>query len=294
MDLRFILSSLLILTAESGNITALVRYADSTWNCDGAAPPCIGCNHVPSGSWQNPYGCAPFVAHTLAAGGFISLSDCGSLDAYSSYSYGGKAYDLNVVSHQDPICSSLCLMDLLLDMGWKETSTVTAGTVCAVTGTDGPYTHIVVGVGAGVIDAHNAAHFHAPISNYETNLCLDSGSAPPPPPPPSGPSCAGKPNGWYCGDDLTVNGVTNTLYLCSSGVVTQTKPCAFACAIVPGKDDICVPGTCANVVDGNFCGDDGISGQADVLYRCIGHASEGAWFCPNGCKIVSGANDVCK
>ncbi len=63
-------------------------------------------------------------------------------------------------------------MDLLLAMGWKSTSTVKAGTICAVDGSE-PWGHIVIGVGSEIVDAHNRAHKHTSIWNYNIRLCLD-------------------------------------------------------------------------------------------------------------------------
>lgn len=133
---------------------------------------------VPSGSWQNPYGCAPFVAHALAAGGFVDATPCGGMDEYGAVNYKGTTYNLNVVAKQDPNCGGgLCLADYLLARGWTKTKTVSAGTFCAVVGSDGPYTHTVIGVGDGIVDAHNMAQHHAPISGYTTNLCLNPPSS---------------------------------------------------------------------------------------------------------------------
>jgi hypothetical protein len=115
------------------------------------------------------------VAHTLVAGGFITGFDsCGSLDSYSAYKYGAYSYNLNVVEADDPNCGGgKCLLDLLLAMGWtKTTSTSAAGTVCAVNGGDGPYTHVVYAVGGGLCDAHNAAHLRVPCTTWAINLCV--------------------------------------------------------------------------------------------------------------------------
>ena len=138
-----------LLAAHAANVSAVVAYADKSWNCDGASPPCPTCAHrVAPGSWQTPYGCAPFVAHALAAGGYLSLPDCGDIDPYSAYTYDGRTYNLNVVAHQDPNCGGgHCLVEYLLATGWTQTNHAKAGTVCAVVGSDGPYCHVVLGVG---------------------------------------------------------------------------------------------------------------------------------------------------
>lgn len=159
------------------NIVALIQYADATWNCDGHSPPCPGCKTVASGSSQKPYGCAPYVSHCLNAGGFLPKQEsvCNSLE---SMAYGGHTYNLMVVAKEDPNCGgSYCLMDLLKAMGWTKASKVVAGTVVAVVGEDsnGPcdYCHIVIGVGNGIVNAHNMAHKHVSISNYTPNLMLN-------------------------------------------------------------------------------------------------------------------------
>ena len=75
-------------------MNAAMAYASATWNCDGSSPPCVGCVQVPSGSTQSPYGCADWVAHVLAAGGFIPLDQCGDISLYGDV----NGYDLNYVS----------------------------------------------------------------------------------------------------------------------------------------------------------------------------------------------------
>lgn len=56
---------------SNSSVAALLQFASATWNCDGSSPPCVGCATVPVGSAQTPYGCAPWVAQCLAAGGFL-------------------------------------------------------------------------------------------------------------------------------------------------------------------------------------------------------------------------------
>ena len=52
-------------------------------------------------------------------------------------------------------------------------------------------------------------------------------------------SCAGAANGYYCGGN-GVSGNANTLYLCSSGVLTVVQVCANGCQPMPaGYDDKC-------------------------------------------------------
>ena len=159
-------------------VNEAVAFADKTWNCAGNAPPCGGCSTVPAGSAQDPYGCAPYVAHCLAAGGFVPRGQCGSISDFENVQFGGKSYSLNVVSRHDPNCGGgLCLMDYLVARGWTEVNRVRAGTVIAVQGEDGskkvPWGHIVFGVGNGIVNAHNMAHYHVPITNYVVEQMLD-------------------------------------------------------------------------------------------------------------------------
>ncbi|MCH9680153.1 MAG: hypothetical protein K0V04_01865 [Deltaproteobacteria bacterium] len=58
-----------------------------------------------------------------------------------------------------------------------------------------------------------------------------------PPPPPVDP-CADDSGGWWCGE--TIGGTPGTLYTCSSGVTTNTQPCAHGCALCAlGTPDVC-------------------------------------------------------
>jgi hypothetical protein len=41
------------------------------------------------------YGCAPFVSHCLAAGGWVPLNPHAPVDAFSNVKHGGVEYDLN-------------------------------------------------------------------------------------------------------------------------------------------------------------------------------------------------------
>ncbi len=121
---------------------------------------------------------------------------CGSLGDFGNVAVGGLTYDLNVVSKFDSKCGGKrCLLDYLEATHWTpvrcdaklreflcfvlmfitclyfhvpcghhtslsgtRASSVTAGVVCAVTGSDGPYTHVVIGVGNNLCAAHNMAH----------------------------------------------------------------------------------------------------------------------------------------
>jgi hypothetical protein len=132
---------------------------------------------VDEGAGQAPYGCAPYVAHALVAAGYVDDSHvdmCGDQGPFSNVHFNGNTFDLNVVAKQDPNCGGgQCLMEYLQATGWTKTSSVKAGTVVAVVGSDGPFCHVVLGVGDGIVNAHNNAHYHVAISNYNINLALD-------------------------------------------------------------------------------------------------------------------------
>ena len=168
-------------TMADWNITNAVQYADATWDCDGDSPPCEKCSkRVPSGSGQDPYGCAPYVAHILTAGGInTGCSKCGDAGCYSNVEHNGKYYDLNVVGSKDKYCGGLCLMDYLQAKGWVEVkpSEFDAGVVCAVDGGsnfDNPWGHIIFGVAKGKLNAHNVARYHQSIDVYSGHIrqCL--------------------------------------------------------------------------------------------------------------------------
>lgn len=120
----------------------------------GIFDPCCSCAKVPSSSSQSPYGCADWVAHVLAAGGFIDLSSCGNFASYSDV--GG--YDLNVVSSDNKNLFSYA-KDVL---GWSAVSSadLTYGIICAVDAGDGPWSHAVIGTGRGLCSYHNVARWN--------------------------------------------------------------------------------------------------------------------------------------
>jgi len=148
-------------------------FADANWNCADVA-----CTQtVPAGSAQPNYECAEFVSRSLAAGGYIpGLQPKDAQSAYGSYSYKGITYDLLwVSSKQGP---PLGLQDFLEVLGWSQVSSVDAATVAFVTGSEGPYHHVVVGVSPGTLDAHNMARYHVPTSFYTVNSLYAASSTP--------------------------------------------------------------------------------------------------------------------
>lgn len=152
----------------AGNLTAAMSFASATWNCDGASPPCPGCKKVPSGSSQTPYGCAEWVAHVLNAGAFlpVKLPLCGTLSQYIV-----DGFDLNRVGTQ-----TTNLMGYLTKLGWKPVASkdIVAGVVCAVDAGDGPWSHAVIGTGAGLCSYHNNARWDVRCASavISFQLCL--------------------------------------------------------------------------------------------------------------------------
>jgi hypothetical protein len=112
----------------------------------------------------------------LAAGGYVPLDPHASMDAYSSVDFKGTRYDLNCCYSKDanPGCGgSPGLGDFLLATGWHQVSSVRAGTVAIVRGSEGDFSHVVFGVSDNVVDAHNMAHYHTSFGNYDGQLLLD-------------------------------------------------------------------------------------------------------------------------
>jgi len=139
-----------------GSVSEVVQFADANWDC--ADPACS--STVPSGSGQPDYGCAEFVARSLAAGGFIpGLGPLDSQSAFGGWSYDGNTYDLLYCSN---------LSDALSVLGFSkmpnQASSVTAGCGAFGDGGDGYFSHAVIGVAPGVDDAHNNARFHWQVS----------------------------------------------------------------------------------------------------------------------------------
>lgn len=159
---------------NSSQIAAAVQYADATWNCLD-----VKCKeHVKPGDAQPVFGCAPFVSHCLAAGGWVNgKTPEDSVDSFGDVKYKGTDYNLNCCGSKDsnPSCGgSPGLADYLLARGWTKTDKVVAGTACFVVGSDGPFSHAVFGVGDDLVDAHNNAAYHVKFSStYTADLLLN-------------------------------------------------------------------------------------------------------------------------
>jgi len=83
----------------------------------------------------------------------------------------GKVYDLLWVSSKQG--GPLGLGDLLLKMGWVNDgvnySDVRTGSYIACDGSDGAYSHVALGVGNNLVDAHNNARYHVTATYYTIN-----------------------------------------------------------------------------------------------------------------------------
>jgi len=136
-------------------------FADSQWNC--ADFNCA--SHVAAGTPQNNYMCAEFVARTLANAGYIpGLAWNSPQSAYEHYSYKGRSYYLTWTSSKQG--GLLGLEDFLVAAGWHSGGGITQCSVVFVT-TSSAYAHVVVGVGANLLDAHNNARQHVGPSYYK-------------------------------------------------------------------------------------------------------------------------------
>jgi len=140
-------------------------FADREWDCGN--PDCT--QVVASGSSQPNYECAEFVSRSLSTAGYLpGLGAFAAQSAYGSWSYGGKVYDLLWVSNLQG--GPLGLREALIALGWVSVSasSIKDGSAVFVDGSDGPYSHVAVGVGSNLCDAHNNARYHVTCSSYYT------------------------------------------------------------------------------------------------------------------------------
>jgi len=146
-------------------------FADRQWDCADVDCTTI----VASGASQPNYECAEFVARSLAAGGYIpNLGALAAQSAYGSYGYNGVTYDLLWVSSKQG--GPAGLREALVAMGWVTGSIVSKSAVF-VDGSDGPYSHVAIGVGSNLCDAHNNARYH--ISSCNTYYTVNEIRNPP-------------------------------------------------------------------------------------------------------------------
>jgi surface antigen len=164
--------------------------------------------------------------------------------------------------------------------------------------TSGTYGHVAVITAVhsstvDVIEQNSSPSGRNTYSKSDAGCFLTAGKAP----APSTGSCPHL--GYYCGNDgLGKN--ANKLYYCSGEGATPSvkQDCSFTCVIEPkGSDDKCDTSsgaTCSAVKTGNYCGNDKIGGNKNILYRCEESKPAGAKYCSNGCHVASsGSNDYC-
>ena len=103
-------------------------------------------------------------------------------------------------------------------------------------------------------------------------------------------------DGLYCGG----NGVTGdaaTLYRCLGGALSVSQVCSHGCEHMPtGTSDRCaaVPGSCS-VTNGLYCGGNGVTGAANILYRCTDRVLRYVETCGKGCeRRPTGTPDRCR
>jgi len=140
------------------------KFADANYLCSTAA--CT--SKVAVGSGQSNYQCAEFVSRSIASTGKIpNLTSGAAQSAYNNYSYKGKTYDLLWTSHRTG--GPLGLEDFLIAAGWKSGGSVKDCSVVFVDGAEGAWSHVAVGVGSNLLDAHNNARYHVATSYYTVN-----------------------------------------------------------------------------------------------------------------------------
>jgi Zn-dependent metalloprotease len=116
-------------------------------------------------------------------------------------------------------------------------------------------------------------------------------------------------DGTYCGGNGSGN--TNILYTCSGGNIAGATSCGNGCQIntVPGGSASPPPpppgcsgagiASCAGLAVGNYCGNDLVCGNPNILYHCdLNGDISVTMACPTGCSILSsgsqaGGSDNC-
>jgi hypothetical protein len=111
-------------------------------------------------------------------------------------------------------------------------------------------------------------------------------------------SCDGLPNEAFCGQDL--GGDPDTLYTCQDGDVSKTTVCTDGCTVsAPSVSDFCTSTTapdCFALPDGDYCGTNGVDGDPNTLYTCLGDdVQSNPTVCTFGCIAgdTQDGNDVC-
>jgi len=108
----------------------------------------------------------------IMIGNFIpGITATAAQSDYLNYKYNGVGYDLLWVSSKQG--SPKGLEDLLIALGWQNSgssaSAIKAASAVMCVGSEGAYSHTVVGVGNNVVDAHNVARYQETGSVYQIN-----------------------------------------------------------------------------------------------------------------------------
>lgn len=107
----------------------------------------------------------------MASAGLIPLSPLAPQASFGAFHANGKKYDLLWVSSKNG--GIIGLDDYLRDSGWQSCGTAASCvrdcSALMVVGSEGAYSHTVVGVAPAVIDAHNVARYHVAPSTYNIN-----------------------------------------------------------------------------------------------------------------------------
>jgi hypothetical protein len=115
----------------------------------------------------------------MAAGGLIPLSPTAPQAEYGNYHFEGRTYDLLwVSSHQG---GPLGLDDYLKARGWvnsgADPNAIRECSAVFTYGSHGAWSHVVVGISNGVVDAHNMARYHASGGFYNIIAIYNAPSA---------------------------------------------------------------------------------------------------------------------
>jgi len=106
-------------------------------------------------------------------------------------------------------------------------------------------------------------------------------------------------NGKYCGGTL-MGGDQGALYNCQNGGTADKQACKNGCKVnPPGIADACNPegDPCSGAAsgDGPYCGAGLPTGDPNVLYQCVGKATQSSQTCAEGCQQnPPGVPDECK
>ncbi len=103
-------------------------------------------------------------------------------------------------------------------------------------------------------------------------------------------------DGLYCGGNGVV-GAAATLYRCAAGALSVSQVCSYGCEhMAAGVSDRCAaPPAGCSVVNGLYCGGNGVVGAANILYRCSDRVLQYVETCAAGCeRRPAGTPDRCR